>query len=115
MAERDLIEAIREGLPPGIELDQREEALLDLAARQFADVEAAEAAEPGQVRLGCRSAPRSRVPTSVTTMISSSSPRLPAPPRRVCATPGCIPRLSRYNGGPLCWCCADRRSGRAGR
>ena len=39
----DLIEAIREGLPPGIELDEREEALLDLAARQARDIAAAEA------------------------------------------------------------------------
>jgi hypothetical protein len=39
----DLVEAIRTGLPPGVELDQREEALLDLAARQAADVAAAEA------------------------------------------------------------------------
>jgi hypothetical protein len=28
-----LIEAIREGLPPGVELDERETALLDVAAR----------------------------------------------------------------------------------
>jgi hypothetical protein len=38
-----LIEAIRDGLPPGIELDERESALLDLAARQARDVERAEA------------------------------------------------------------------------
>jgi hypothetical protein len=38
-----LIEAIRNGLPPGVELDEREEALLDLAARQARDVERAEA------------------------------------------------------------------------
>jgi hypothetical protein len=36
------IEAIREGLPPGVELDEREEALLDLARRQARDVAAAE-------------------------------------------------------------------------
>jgi hypothetical protein len=29
-----LIDAIRDGLPEGVELDEREEALLDLAARQ---------------------------------------------------------------------------------
>jgi hypothetical protein len=39
----DLIEAIRTGLPPGVELDEREEAILDLAARQARDVAAAEA------------------------------------------------------------------------
>ncbi len=39
----DLIEAIRTGLPAGVELDEREEALLDLAARQARDVAAAEA------------------------------------------------------------------------
>ena len=38
-----LIEAIRDGLPAGIELDEREEAILDLAARQARDVAAAEA------------------------------------------------------------------------
>lgn len=38
-----LIEAIRDGLPPGVELDEREEALLDLAARQARDVERAPA------------------------------------------------------------------------
>lgn len=38
----NLIEAIREGLPPGVELDEREQAILDLAARQARDVEAAE-------------------------------------------------------------------------
>jgi hypothetical protein len=38
-----MITAIREGLPAGIELDEREEALLDLAARQARDVAAAEA------------------------------------------------------------------------
>jgi hypothetical protein len=37
------IEAIREGLPPGVELDEREDALLDLARRQARDVAAAEA------------------------------------------------------------------------
>jgi hypothetical protein len=36
----DLVEAIRAGLPPGVELDEREEALLDLAARQAVDVAA---------------------------------------------------------------------------
>ena len=30
----EMIEAIRTGLPPGVELDEREEAILDLAARQ---------------------------------------------------------------------------------
>jgi hypothetical protein len=39
----ELIEAIRTGLPPGVELDEREEAILDLAARQARDVAAAEA------------------------------------------------------------------------
>jgi uncharacterized protein with von Willebrand factor type A (vWA) domain len=39
----DLVAAIREGLPPGVELDEREEAILDLAARQAADLAAAEA------------------------------------------------------------------------
>lgn len=34
MPKSELIEAIREGLPPGVELDERETALLDLAARQ---------------------------------------------------------------------------------
>ena len=38
-----LIKTIRDGLPPGIELDEREEALLDLAAGQARDVERAEA------------------------------------------------------------------------
>jgi uncharacterized protein with von Willebrand factor type A (vWA) domain len=38
-----LVEAIRTGLPPGVELDEREEAILDLAARQGRDVAAAEA------------------------------------------------------------------------
>ena len=41
--ETDLIEAIRNGLPPAVEFDEREEALLDLAARQARDVERAEA------------------------------------------------------------------------
>jgi hypothetical protein len=41
--ETHLIEAIRTGLPPGTEFDEREEALLDLAARQARDVERAEA------------------------------------------------------------------------
>jgi hypothetical protein len=35
-----LVKAIREGLPAGVELDEREEALLDLAARQADDVKA---------------------------------------------------------------------------
>jgi hypothetical protein len=39
----ELIEAIRTGLPSGVELDEREEAILDLAARQARDVAAAEA------------------------------------------------------------------------
>ena len=30
----DLVEATRTGLPPRVELDEREEAILDLAARQ---------------------------------------------------------------------------------
>lgn len=30
----EMVEAIRGGLPPGVELDEREEAILDLAARQ---------------------------------------------------------------------------------
>jgi hypothetical protein len=38
-----MVEAIRAGLPPGVELDEREEAILDLAARQAADVARAEA------------------------------------------------------------------------
>ena len=46
-AQRDpaakLVAAIRKGLPDGIELDDREEALLDLAGRQARDVVAAEA------------------------------------------------------------------------
>ena len=41
--ETDLIEAIRDGLPPGVEFDEREETLLSLAARQARDVERAEA------------------------------------------------------------------------
>ena len=41
--ETDLIEAIRNGLPPGVEFDEREETLLSLAARQAHDVERAEA------------------------------------------------------------------------
>jgi hypothetical protein len=36
-----MIEAIRKGLPPGVELDERETALLDLASRQALDVERA--------------------------------------------------------------------------
>ncbi len=43
MSENGLIEAIREGLPPGVELDEREEALLDLAASQAHDIGLAEA------------------------------------------------------------------------
>ena len=39
----ELIESIRTGLPAGVELDEREQALLDLAARQARDVAAAEA------------------------------------------------------------------------
>ena len=39
----EMIEAIRTGLPEGIELDEREEALLDLATRQARDVGRAEA------------------------------------------------------------------------
>ena len=39
----EMIEAIREGLPHGVELDEREEALLDLARRQARDVGAADA------------------------------------------------------------------------
>src|SRR5687767_4470125 len=39
----ELVEAIRTGLPPGVELDEREEAILDLASRQARDVAAAEA------------------------------------------------------------------------
>ena len=38
-----LIEAIRDGLPPGVELDEREELILDLAARQARDIALAEA------------------------------------------------------------------------
>ena len=41
--ETDLIEAIRNGLPPGVEFDEREETILSLAARQARDVERAEA------------------------------------------------------------------------
>jgi hypothetical protein len=39
----ELAETIRTGLPPGVELDEREEAILDLASRQARDVAAAEA------------------------------------------------------------------------
>jgi hypothetical protein len=39
----DLIDAIRSGLPAGIELDEREEALLVIAAAQSADIARAEA------------------------------------------------------------------------
>lgn len=51
-----LIEAIREGLPPGVELDEREEAILDLAGRQARDVARAEAdiAERGYLVPGSR-------------------------------------------------------------
>jgi uncharacterized protein with von Willebrand factor type A (vWA) domain len=38
-----LVESIRDGLPDGVELDEREEALLDLAARQARDIGALEA------------------------------------------------------------------------
>ena len=41
--EADLIEAIRNGLPPGVEFDEREETILSLAASQARDVERAEA------------------------------------------------------------------------
>jgi hypothetical protein len=41
--ETDLIEAIRNGLPPGVEFDEREETLLSLAAQQARDVQRAEA------------------------------------------------------------------------
>jgi hypothetical protein len=41
--ENGLIEAIREGLPPGVELDERETAILDLAQRQARDIGLAEA------------------------------------------------------------------------
>ena len=37
-----MIEAIKAGLPPGVELDERETALLDLASRQALDVDRAE-------------------------------------------------------------------------
>ena len=43
MPKPDLIDAIRTGLPPGVELDEREDPILDLAARQAGDVAAAEA------------------------------------------------------------------------
>jgi hypothetical protein len=39
----DMIATIRDGLPTGVELDEREEAILDLAARQARDVGRAEA------------------------------------------------------------------------
>lgn len=39
----ELVKAIRSGLPSGVELDEREEAILDLAARQARDVARAEA------------------------------------------------------------------------
>ncbi len=38
-----LIEAIRDNLPPGVELDEREEVILELAASQARDVALAEA------------------------------------------------------------------------
>jgi hypothetical protein len=38
-----MVDAIRSGLPPGVELDERETAILDLAARQAADIARAEA------------------------------------------------------------------------
>jgi uncharacterized protein with von Willebrand factor type A (vWA) domain len=52
----ELIEAICTGLPQGIELDEREQALLDLAARQARDVAACEAdiAERGYLVPGSR-------------------------------------------------------------
>jgi hypothetical protein len=42
-AQPDLTETIRGGLPPGVELDEREEAILGLAARQARDIGALEA------------------------------------------------------------------------
>jgi uncharacterized protein with von Willebrand factor type A (vWA) domain len=39
----EMIVAIRRGLPAGVELDEREEAILDLAARQASDVAVLEA------------------------------------------------------------------------
>lgn len=52
----ELIDSIRTGLPAGVELDEREEAILDLAARQARDVAAAEAdiAERGYLVDGSR-------------------------------------------------------------
>lgn len=52
----DLIEAIKRGLPDGVEMDEREEALLALAAAQSADIERAEAdiAERGYLVPGSR-------------------------------------------------------------
>ena len=41
VSETDLVEAIRNGLPPGVEFDEREETLLSLAVRQARDVERA--------------------------------------------------------------------------
>jgi hypothetical protein len=46
-----LVAAITEGLPPGVELDEREAAILDLAARQAEDVSRLEA---DVVELGVR-------------------------------------------------------------
>jgi uncharacterized protein with von Willebrand factor type A (vWA) domain len=43
MGRNGLIESIRNGLPAGVELDEREEALLDLAAHQAEDIARAEA------------------------------------------------------------------------
>jgi uncharacterized protein with von Willebrand factor type A (vWA) domain len=42
-AGRALVESILKGLPPGIELDERERTLLDQAARQADDIAALEA------------------------------------------------------------------------
>ena len=52
----EMVEAIRTGLPPGAEMDEREEAILDLAARQARDVAAAEGdiAERGYLVEGSR-------------------------------------------------------------
>ena len=52
----EMIVAIRAGLPAGVELDEREEAILDLAARQASDVAVLEAdiAAPGHLVEGSR-------------------------------------------------------------
>jgi uncharacterized protein with von Willebrand factor type A (vWA) domain len=42
-SDAEMIVAIRAGLPAGVELDEREEAILDLAARQASDVAVLEA------------------------------------------------------------------------